>query len=124
MLNFVGSAFLILASFAVTLSASAAIPVKVVVVSMFESGEVAGDKAGEYQLWIERQKLDKKFAFPLGAYDLHMNDAGVLAICTGGGVTNATSSIMALGMDPRFDLSKAYWVIAGIGGGDPLDVYR
>jgi purine nucleoside permease len=51
-----------------------------------------------------------------------MNDAGVLAICTGGGVTNATASIMALGTDARFDLSKAYWVIAGIGGGDPLDV--
>jgi purine nucleoside permease len=122
MLNFVRSAFAIFASLLLALSASAAIPVKVVVVSMFENGEVTGDKAGEYQLWIERQKLDKKFAFPLGAYDLHMNDAGVLAICTGGGVTNATSSIMALGMDPRFDLSKAYWVIAGIGGGDPLDV--
>jgi purine nucleoside permease len=29
---------------------------------------------------------------------------------------------MALGLDPRFDLSKAYWVVAGIGGGDPADV--
>ena len=29
---------------------------------------------------------------------------------------------MALGMDPRFDLSKAYWIVAGIGGGDPADV--
>ena len=122
MLNLIGSAVLVLASLMLALSASAAIPVKVVVVSMFEKGEVTGDEAGEYQLWIERLKLDKKFSFPLGAYDLHMNDAGVLAICTGGGVTNATSSIMALGTDPRFDLSKAYWVIAGIGGGDPLDV--
>ncbi|MDE3198415.1 MAG: purine nucleoside permease, partial [Acidobacteriota bacterium] len=26
------------------------------------------------------------------------------------------------GLDPRFDLSKAYWVVAGIGGGDPADV--
>jgi purine nucleoside permease len=26
---------------------------------------------------------------------------------------------MALGLDPRFDLSKAYWLIAGIAGADP-----
>ena len=30
--------------------------------------------------------------------------------------------VMALGLDPRFDLTKAYWVIAGIGGSDPADV--
>jgi len=29
---------------------------------------------------------------------------------------------MALGLDPRFDFSKAYWIVAGIGGGDPADV--
>jgi purine nucleoside permease len=28
---------------------------------------------------------------------------------------------MALGLDPRFDLSKAYWVVAGIAGIDPAD---
>src|SRR5258707_1238079 len=53
---------------------------------------------------------------------LRMNDRRVLLICTGGGITNASTSIMALGQDPRFDLSKAYWLIAGIAGGDPLDV--
>ncbi len=98
------------------------IPVKVVVVSMFENGQLSGDAPGEAQLWVERQKLDRAFAFPLGEYELRMNDAGVLLICTGGGITNATTSILALGLDPRFDLSKAYWLIAGIAGGDPLDV--
>ena len=29
---------------------------------------------------------------------------------------------MALGLDPRFDFSKTYWIVAGIGGGDPADV--
>ena len=54
MLNFVRSAFAIFASLLLALSASAAIPVKVVVVvvvvvvSMFENGEVTGDKAGEH----------------------------------------------------------------------------
>ncbi|MET0534045.1 MAG: purine nucleoside permease [Steroidobacter sp.] len=106
------------------LSAHAAerIPVKVVVVAMYEIGAITGDQAGEFQLWVEREKLDKVYPFPMGEYELRMNDRGLLAICTGGGITNATASIMALGSDPRFDLSKAYWLVAGIAGGDPLDV--
>jgi len=28
---------------------------------------------------------------------------------------------MALGLDPRFDLTQAYWLVAGISGGDPAD---
>ena len=100
----------------------APIAVKVVVVTMFEIGKLTGDKPGEAQFWVEREKLDRVLPFPLGEYELRMNDAGLLLICTGGGVTNSSTSIMALGLDPRFDLSKAYWLIAGIAGGDPLDV--
>ncbi|MFL6549787.1 MAG: purine nucleoside permease [Povalibacter sp.] len=103
-------------------AAASKIPVKVLVVSMYENGAITGDAPGEFQLWIERDKLDQSFPFPMGEYELRMNDQGVLAICTGGGITNATSSIMALGTDPRFDLTHAYWLVAGIGGGDPLDV--
>jgi purine nucleoside permease len=103
-------------------AATAPIPVKVVVVSMFETGEVTGDAAGEMQRWVDRLKMDRRIPFPMGEYELRMNDAGVLVICTGGGITNAATSIMALGTDPRFDLTKAYWLIAGIAGGDPLDV--
>ena len=55
------------------------------------------------------------------ALPLFSNDEGVLAVCTGGGIANATATIMALGQDPRFDLSKAYWLVAGIAGGDPED---
>lgn len=122
MFRFLSRALCITAILLMIQNVYAATPVKVVVVSMYENGEPTGDKPGEFQLWIERQKLTTIIPLPLGAYDLRMNDSGVLAICTGGGATNATSSIMALGMDSRFDLSKAYWVIAGIGGGDPLDV--
>jgi len=103
-------------------AAEAPIPVKVVVVTMFEEGAITGDEPGEFQLWIERDHLDKQFDFPLGEYPLRMNDDGVLAICTGMGISNAASSIMALGTDPRFDLSHAYWVGAGIAGADPQDV--
>jgi len=103
-------------------AATAPIPIKVVVVSMYENGAITGDAPGEMQFWVEREKLDIVQPFPLGEYELRMNQTGLLAICTGGGITNAATSIMALGMDPRFDLSKAYWLIAGIAGGDPQDV--
>jgi len=51
-----------------------------------------------------------------------MNGDGVLGMLTGVGTARAAASVMALGLDPRFDFSKAYWIVAGIGGGDPADV--
>jgi len=98
------------------------IPVKVVVVTTFEEGAITGDAPGELQFWVERLQLNRVFPFPMGQYELRMNDQGVLAICTGMATANAATSIMALGLDRRFDLSKAYWLVAGIAGGDPLDV--
>jgi purine nucleoside permease len=99
-----------------------AIPVKVVVVAMFERGEDTGDAPGEFQLWVEREHLDRKIPFPAGYRPLRMNNDGVLGMVTGIGTAKAAASVMALGLDPRFDLSKAYWLVAGIGGGDPADV--
>jgi purine nucleoside permease len=59
---------------------------------------------------------------PAGYRHLRMNKDGVLGMVTGVGTAKAAASVMALGLDPRFDLSKAYWIVAGIGGGDPADV--
>jgi len=42
-----------------------------------------------------------------------------MAVLTGQGTAHAAATIMALGLDPRFDLSHAYWLIAGIAGGNP-----
>ena len=100
----------------------ATIRVKVVVVAMFEVGEDTGDTPGEYQLWVEREHLDQIFELPGGYHHVRMNKDGVLGLLTGVGTAKAAASVMALGLDPRFDLTKAYWVIAGIGGGDPADV--
>jgi purine nucleoside permease len=99
----------------------APLPIKVVVVTMFEIGEDTGDIPGEFQRWVERGEFDQKIEFPLGLHDIYHREDGVMVICTAGGVTNATATIMALGQDRRFDLSKAYWVIAGIAGADPED---
>lgn len=99
-----------------------AIAVKAVIVAMFESGEDTGDRPGEFQLWVEREKLERVLPFPAGHRPLRMSkDGSVLGVVTGMGVTNAVSTIMALGLDKRFDLSKAYWLIAGIAGVDPAD---
>lgn len=98
------------------------IPVKVVVIAMFENGEDTGDSPGEYQLWVEREHLDRVMEMPAGFHHVRLNKDGVLGMLTGVGTAKAAASVMALGLDPRFDLSKAYWVVAGIGGGDPADV--
>ena len=113
---------ILLATLLPAIAQAAPIPVKVVVVTMFETGEDSGDKAGEFQRWNERQKLTTVFPAPHMHHNIHLNaDTGVLGIVTGMGTANAAASVMALGLDPRFDLSKAYWLVAGISGFDPAD---
>ena len=42
------------------------IRIKVVVVTMFERGEDTGDDPGEFQLWVEREHLDRILPLPYG----------------------------------------------------------
>jgi purine nucleoside permease len=114
--------FLVGESFAQEPTAGSPISVKVVVVAMFERGEDSGDTPGEYQYWVEREHLDEILPMPAGFHHVRMNKDGVLGLLTGVGTARAAASVMALGLDARFDLSKAYWLVAGIGGGDPSDV--
>ena len=95
------------------------IRVKVVVVTMFEVGADTGDKPGELQYWVERDHLDRIYMLPAGYHAVRMNSSGEMAVLTGQGTANAAATIMAVGLDPRFDLSHAYWIIAGIAGGNP-----
>jgi len=95
---------------------------KVVVVTMFEAGEDTGDRPGEFQFWVEREKLTRTLSFPQGYRDLRTNaDGSVLGVVTGVGTARSAATIMALGLDTRFDLSKSYWIVAGIAGIDPND---
>jgi purine nucleoside permease len=96
------------------------IPIKFVVVTLFEVGEDTGDRPGEFQTWVEQLPLPERIPFPQGYRDLRYNrEMGVLGIVTGMFTACAAASTMALGMDPRFDLSRAYWLIAGIAGVNP-----
>lgn len=99
--------------------APAKIPVKVVIVTMFEVGNDTGDFPGEFQRWAEGEHLSHRYPMPSAYHDAMMNDDGVLGIVTGMGTIRAAATIMALGSDNRFDLSQAYWVVAGIAGINP-----
>ena len=98
------------------------ITVKVVVVAMFEVGNDTGDQPGELQYWVERDHLDRVYDLPAGYHAVRMNNDGEMAVLTGQGTAHAAATIMAVGLDPRFDFSHAYWLIAGIAGGNPEKV--
>ncbi len=95
------------------------IPVKVVVITMFEVGSDTGDAPGELQYWVERDHLDRVYQLPAGYHAVRMNGEGEMAVLTGPGTAHAASTVMAVGLDPRFDFSHAYWIVAGIAGGCP-----
>jgi purine nucleoside permease len=104
----------------VSAEGSGKLPVRVVVVTTFELGNDTGDMPGEFQAWVERLPLPQTLPFPLGSRPLRYNaEKQVLGIVTGEGSLRGAASIMALGLDERFDLSKAYWLVAGIAGIDP-----
>jgi purine nucleoside permease len=111
---------LLIAAFAATASAKPRpIAVKVVVVTMFEVGADTGDQPGELQYWVERDHLDRVYEMPAAYHAVRMNGQGEMAVLTGQGTAHAAATIMAVGLDPRFDFSHAYWIVAGIAGGSP-----
>lgn len=98
------------------------LPVRIVIVTMFEIGADSGDAPGEFQFWKERRHLDTRIAFPQSYHDLFYNaDSRILGMVTGEGNIRSAAATMALGLDGRFDLSHAYWLVAGIAGIDPED---
>jgi len=97
------------------------LPVKVVIVTLFEIGEDTGDRPGEFQFWVERERLERKVAVPGTFRPVRYRDDGVVGVCTGGGIARSAAVIAALARDRRFDFRKAYWITAGIAGIDPAD---
>src|ERR1019366_10145651 len=86
-------------------------PIRAVIVATFEIGNDTGDAPGEFQFWAEREHLDEVIDFPGGVHPLRTNkDHTVLGMVSGTTLVNATASMMALGLDPRFDLTHAYWL--------------
>ena len=97
---------------------AAPVEIRVVVVTAFEIGEDTGDTPGEFQAWAE--ELPETLPFPLGFRHLRYDPRRkILAISTGTGTNRAATSTLALGLDPRFDFSHAYWLVAAIAGVNP-----
>ena len=96
------------------------IPVRFVVVTTFDTGDDAGTKPGEFNVWVVNFPLPTVLPFPQGYHHLRYNaEKQVLAIETGEGPVRMAASIEALANDPRFDLKHSYWMLAGIAGEDP-----
>lgn len=92
---------------------SPAIAPKVVVVTMF---------GGEAKPWLQGEALTHKFALPglSRAYpQVACTDEGLCVMTTGMGYANAASSVAALVLGGRSDLTKSYFLISGIAGVDP-----
>ena len=86
---------------------------KVLIISMFEP---------EAAPWIEPLKLSEKIAVPgllAESPALRCNADGVCLLLAGMGHANVAASTMAVTLDPRFDLRRTYFLIAGIAGIDP-----
>jgi len=104
-------------------------PIRAVIITTFEVGNDSGDIPGEFQFWVEREHLTETLPFPGGptipgkpgeTHPIRTNaDHTILGIVSGTTLVNATASMMALGLDPRFDFTHAYFLINGIAGVDP-----
>lgn len=102
---------------------AAPIPIKVVIVTTFEadysSPNATGVSPGEAVRWIRGYHLDRILPLPAGFRPVRLNGDGVMETMTGMTTGKAAASTMALGLDPRFDFTHAYWMLAGIAGIDP-----
>ncbi len=88
-------------------------PVKVMIVSMF---------APEGQVWLDNLALNESIMVPglSPTYPtVHCNSDDVCQITTDMGKANAASSVAALLHSRKFDLSRTYFLVAGIAGVDP-----
>ena len=96
------------------------IVIKVVVLTTFESGASASGEfgSGEFKAWADRYPLKHPVKIPGVEGRALYSDDGVLGVVTGMRA-RARESVASIVLDPRFDVSKAYWVVAGIAGVDP-----
>jgi len=96
------------------------IEVKVFIAAMFEIGQNSGDKAGEFQFWYERYFMHSEAIKVAGAQNpVYCNDNGVCGGVLGMGKVGSSSSLQAILLNDKFDLSHSYFLISGVGGTPP-----
>jgi purine nucleoside permease len=88
-------------------------PIKVLVISMFKP---------EAEVWLAPLALNDETTLPGLSPDypsIRCNARDVCQMTTGMGHANAAASVAALVFSGRFDLTRTYFLIAGIAGIDP-----
>ena len=79
----------------------------------------AGPVPGELTLLRERLRLTERMPLEAAWRPLYSDGDGTLALATGVGAARAAASVMALGLDQRFDLTSAQIIITGVCGITP-----
>ena len=92
-------------------------PIQLVLMVAFEPDN--GPVPGELTRWREPLGLTQQLPFAAGYRPLLTDGDGTLALVTGVGASRAAASVMALGLDPRFDLGRAHLLITGVAGIHP-----
>ena len=95
------------------------IPIRILLLPKFEIGEITGDLPGEAQFFYEAYLKDAdEYVVKSDPSDkkLYVKD-GLAMYILGMGKTNSAINMMAILNDERFDLSNAYIISLGCGGG-------
>lgn len=91
---------------AIHVGAQTAAPVRVVVVANFD---------GEFKFWKSRERLDEDAPVRGAPRVLSRNKDGLYGLL----LLHDTTDLSAFILDPRYDLTKTYWLFTGISGVDP-----
>jgi purine nucleoside permease len=94
------------------------IPIKIVVIATFEIGADTGDIPGELQYWVEREHLSNPIKVPGMDHAVYVTNSGFMVVVSGA-TSRSAIQMQSLVLDPRFDFTRAYWMLAGIAGVDP-----
>ena len=90
------------------------IPIHLVLLAAFEPD--SGAVPGELTHWLASHSLTTRLDLPAAYRPAYSDGGSVLALATGVGTARAAASVMALGLDPRFDLTRAFFLITGVAG--------
>lgn len=101
-------------------AATGPVPVRVLVVTMFEDPD--SPMGGEARRWLEREDLTRSIpvpGLPSRFPDVKCTPRQLCVVTTGAGEANAAASMAAIVHSGRLDLRDTYFLVAGIAGIDP-----
>ena len=93
---------------------------KILTVTMFQTGDPLAGGSGEASVWVKNDTLNRVVQVPGSFSPLYCNASFEhCLVITGVLAANAATTVMAVGLSERIDLSRSYIMVAGVGGGPP-----